>query len=471
MTSNEITRQRLTRMRRTPGIALRVVAMAVLFSSPIWAYALLLIPYDEASVPAKIVGVALFILAVLIPLAFLSAREPFLREVVIVGLFFKVATTATFLFMGYVIYDGAADMIIYYRIGRYIADVYNSTGQLQFAQPAWFGVQFIYNVTGLLFILVGSSVVVGAVCFSLLAFVGQYLMYRAFAIAYPEGDRRMAAVLLFLLPSIVYWTSAIGKDALAVFFIGSAVYGFALLERRSRSSAFLPLLFGLAGLLCVRPHVAGMLATAFALPYAVGRNKQGVRGLVVKAIGIPILIGVTVYFAAQAQAYVGMDDVSQASYVLSKEATGSKIGSSAFGSASVTARVLGAPFLFFRPFPWEVHNLQALIACAESMLLLAITWRLRKQIYYALWKHWRSGFTLFLILYLVEFSVVFSACISNFGLLARERTMAVPLFVILLCMIPPRLVEQPVRTPLSRAHLEPRRVPVPRPFPPPVGKL
>jgi hypothetical protein len=285
------------------------------------------------------------------------------------------------------------------------------------------------------------------VWFSLLGLCGQYLCYRAFRVAYPKGDRKMAAILLFLLPSIVYWTSSVGKDALALFFIGWAVFGFARLTQHASSRAIVPVIAGLTGILCVRPHVAGMLASSFALPYALGRNAQGFRGTVVKVVGIPIMIVITFYFATQAQVFLGMDDVSHASEFLSAVASKNNYGNSAFGSASLVARIFAAPMLFFRPFPWEVHNLQSAIASGEAMLLLYLTWHYRGMILAALQRHWRSGFTLFLLLFLAEFSVIFSAAISNFGLLARERTMVIPLFAMFLCVVPRREAAA-VRTPL-----------------------
>ena len=47
---------------------------------------------------------------------------------------------------------------------------------------------------------------------------GAYFFYRAFCIAFPEGNRGLYGLLVVLLPSIVYWSSAIGKDALAATF-------------------------------------------------------------------------------------------------------------------------------------------------------------------------------------------------------------------------------------------------------------
>lgn len=41
---------------------------------------------------------------------------------------------------------------------------------------------------------------------------------------------------------------------------------------------------------------------------------------------------------------------------------------------------------------------------------------------------------LFILVYIIESCLVFSVAISNFGLLARQRVMVMPMFVILLAM-------------------------------------
>jgi len=89
--------------------------------------------------------------------------------------------------------------------------------------------------------------------------------------------------------------------------------------------------------------------------------------------------------------------------------------------------------LFFRPFPWEVHSLQAVIAAGEGLLLAFLVWKRRRELMLALRASRETAVILAAILFVAQFSIIFSAAITNFGLLARERVMAMPFLVLLLC--------------------------------------
>ena len=66
-----------------------------------------------------------------------------------------------------------------------------------------------------------------------LAFLGCWLLYRAFEISLDDGDHYRYARLVLLLPSMCFWPSSLGKDAWMVFTIGVAAFGAARVFRRS----------------------------------------------------------------------------------------------------------------------------------------------------------------------------------------------------------------------------------------------
>ena len=111
-----------------------------------------------------------------------------------------------------------------------------------------------YSVTG-------ASVYVGYAVFAWLSFWGLYFLYRAFQTAIPDGDHRRYALLVFFLPSLVFWPSSIGKEAWMLLGIGLTAFGAAKLLVGSWGWV-LPLAAGLGGTALVRPHVTAMLATA-----------------------------------------------------------------------------------------------------------------------------------------------------------------------------------------------------------------
>jgi hypothetical protein len=87
----------------------------------------------------------------------------------------------------------------------------------------------------------------------------------------------------------------------------------------------------------------------------------------------------------------------------------------------------------FRPFPFEVNSIEALVASAEGTLLLVLLVRGKQRVLSAVRRVRKSGFMAFILLYLVFFVAAYSS-FSNFGLLARQRVLALPLLLIVLAL-------------------------------------
>ncbi|MDQ1481830.1 MAG: hypothetical protein QOI44_2691, partial [Actinomycetota bacterium] len=79
---------------------------------------------------------------------------------------------------------------------------------------------FLRWITGVVYYLFGSDMIAGFILFGLVAFVGSYLWYRATVEAVPFLDRRLYFIIVMFVPSILFWPSSIGKEALMQFAIG-----------------------------------------------------------------------------------------------------------------------------------------------------------------------------------------------------------------------------------------------------------
>ena len=90
-------------------------------------------------------------------------------------------------------------------------------------------------VTGIIYALIGPTVAGGYLVYSWLAFWGIYFCYVAFRTALPAADHRRYAVLVFFLPSILFWPSAISKETPMILCTGLTLLGATrLLNRMSR---------------------------------------------------------------------------------------------------------------------------------------------------------------------------------------------------------------------------------------------
>lgn len=408
-----------------------------ILSSPVWGVALFFSPSPDFPVLSSVVLVPMILLVNFGLILSICKQSPELKEILSVSLMLKTAAAGIYLYMCFRLYHGSADTLHYYWIGEQIATNFKLRGEWTILHPIW-GTNFICMVTGALVAMMGNAVSAAMLVYASISFWGQYFFYRVFCTAFPQGNRERAASLIFLLPSIVFWSAAIGKDALTCFSLGLASYGFVLMIEGKSTRGALYLLLGVALTGFVRPHMAGLFGLAVTATYIVGKHRGGTWAFARKIFGIPLLVAGTVYLVRNVQVAIGAESVSQGMNLAKALAKNNMaLGGSTFGAGSLTIRLTAAPLMLFRPFPWEIHNIQAAVASLEALFLLCCFWRLRHDLRSFVTTSLRHPFVLFIIVYWVEFTVVFGIATTNFGILSRMRIMLLPLVIMLLCVEPP----------------------------------
>jgi len=369
------------------------------------------------------------------------------------GLVAHMAAASLFLWIGMVIYGGTEDAFHYWTIGLTIAGNFPLYGWSVFQAPYW-STNLMYNICGLAALVVGDALPTLFIAFALMPLAAGYLYYRAFTTVFPDGDRWLFGLLVVLSPSLLFWTSFVGKDALIQCFIALTCFGFAKITQRPSLRDALVCAVGLAGILLVRAHVAAMFAIAMTFPYIVGRSMADntrkatqIRGADRQSaltgrrmILVPMLLGASYFLMDQARTFLYTNTRSDETVSVFQEANtvtkNSQFGGSAFNQGtSLPVRIAEAPFLMFRPFPWEIHNWLALVSAVEALGWMILCWVRRREIWWTL-QHWRDPYVGFLLMYVLVFSITFGASISNFGLLARQRIMMMPQVFMLLCAKP-----------------------------------
>jgi hypothetical protein len=336
------------------------------------------------------------------------------------------------------VYHGVADANGYYGAGKVFAPLFRSL-QFPAVKAPYFGTPFVNWTTGILFALIGTTLLGAFVIHSALAFVGGWYFYKAFRIAFPEGDHRLFAFLIFFLPSMWYWPSSLGKDSLVVMFLGLAVYGFASLFRGEMLRGFVPASIGLVGAFMIRPPIATglMVAAAAAFLLRPARRQSPQVTALTWLIMVPLLSLAAFYTITHTAAYLGNSNAVEAfqaaqSTEFHTGLTGSNfsppnaLSPAGFPQAVITAN--------FRPFPWEAGGVFPALTSLEGVLLVVLIVARRRQIWRGL-RRWRSnGMVLFASAAFLAFSVILSS-LSNFGLLARQRTQVLPFLFMLICMV------------------------------------
>jgi len=301
------------------------------------------------------------------------------------------------------------------------------------------GTPFAEFYSGILQTITGPTLSGEFMAYGILAFVGSYFFYKAAKIAVPLSNLKLYAILIFFWPTLVYWSNGIGKDALMALFMGLTAYGAATTFPEIRGKGLVLLTSGLLGVFTIRPHIATLLVAALVVALVLGYRGEFARKPLKFLAAILILIGIASFIIPRGFEFTGVQEVSLDAIVARIERQqGFSRGGSAFTPPSITAPSeipLMIATVLVRPFPWEAHNVQAMVQAAEGILLLTlILWRIR-SLGSAILAAKSVPFLLFAIVFIVLFIPVFAG-IANFGTLARERAMVLPFLFMLLAYRP-----------------------------------
>lgn len=339
--------------------------------------------------------------------------------------------------------------------GQYDAERYHNTG-IRVAQDLWkldfsfitsllkldgaWGTRYTEFYSGIVHAFAGPSIFAAFFIFSALSFIGLYFYYRAFCIAFPSGNRKLYALLIFLMPSLVFWPNILGKDALMAFFLGLTAYGVARVFAGEYGKCIIPMCIGAAGSFTIRPHMTAIMLISMVAALLLGGGKFLSRSPILYIAVVATILTIGWYFVPVAMEYTGLaggsvDDLQQ--YIDRRQSSTSG-GGSGFTFPSIT-NPLNFPeiamTIIFRPFPWEAHNLQAFIQATDGALLLGLVlWKIRRVLQ-ALGSITSKPYVSFILVYTMLFVVAFTT-VANFGTLARERAMLLPFLLMLVAFLP-----------------------------------
>jgi hypothetical protein len=340
-------------------------------------------------------------------------------------------------------YGGVADATGYYHEGWQLAQRFRDFN-FNTGPETLVGTHFIQVVTGYVLAVLGSTRTGAFMFFSWLGFWGLFLFYRAFVIAVPEGRARTYARLVFFLPSLVFWPSAIGKDAWMVLALGIVAFGAArvLTDHTWRGLAIAGLGFWMA--VMVRPHVAALAGVGLAVAYVLRRPRWEFRelALVAKAVSCVAVAIVALLVVSRSNTFLreaGYSNPTDVNSGLQRIGGSTSIGGSSFRASPLTSprRAPAAIFtVVFRPIITDAENTQELLAGIEGTFLLLFTLARFRWIIAALRSAVRQPYVILAMIHSGLFILAFSS-FSNFGLLVRQRASLLPFFLLFLS-IPPK---------------------------------
>lgn len=300
------------------------------------------------------------------------------------------------------------------------------TNSLAGAGAFSFGTAAINALTAFFSEVLGLSLLGTFLAFNIMGFVGLVAFDASLQRAVSGARRRIRgfATAIILLPSVSFWSSAIGKDAIS--FMSA---GFALWASRDLRNRLWLMLLAIVLMLVVRPHMAALMATAFAFALLYQPDIGLLRRLGLAAFaaaGCATLIPLALQTAGLG-IYTGLFELND--YVEERQQQNLEGG----GGIEISKMTLPMRLITYlvRPLPFEAHSFPAFAASLDNMVLLFLVLagflRLFRRV------PWTDPANrVFLWFYVLSAWLILSSTTANLGISVRQKWMFVPMLVYLL---------------------------------------
>ena len=385
----------------------------------------------------ELVAFLLLALVVLAAGVMLTGRRPDLapvvRNLLLAGLALRVVGSTLRYEVFFRFYDGGGDAGVYYYLGLFYAEHLRALDfgilldRSLWAVGQWWGTQFVRFISGFVLSLIGPSLRAEFLVFSLFAFGGLLFYGRAFQRAYPWVRPERYLVFVLLWPSLWFWPSSVGKEAVILLALGLTAAGHVGDGRRPN---WWLLAAGIGLAFAVRPHVAAVLTVSAALSsWFLAQRKGGSlpRTILVALLALVVTVGALQRLGVDADVDSVQDFMQQRAQMTS---TGrSEIEVSSGGWSSVPLAFVN---ILMRPFPWEAHHALAMVSSLEMVALWFLVWRRRKNLWQALRQWNRNRFLSFALIFTFFYVLMIGLVFFNLGIIARQRVLVFPSLFLLL---------------------------------------
>ncbi len=101
---------------------------------------------------------------------------------------------------------------------------------------------------------------VHALVMLVLSFMGQFAFYKTYKI-YFKGKEFLLAFIIFITPSILFWTSGVLKEPLAIFLIGIFIYSYfnIFIHKNAKTKTLILFAISIFGFLILKPYILVLL--------------------------------------------------------------------------------------------------------------------------------------------------------------------------------------------------------------------
>lgn len=259
--------------------------------------------------------------------------------------------------------------------------------------------------------------------YNVLGSVGLVFFYAALKeAASPQSSRflRIVVYICVAIPSLSFWTSGIGKDAIAFLSVGLFLWSTSDFGRRHVGAIAAVFL-----MLGVRPHMAGIMVLSIGLGVVfVSRLRPDVR----LSMGT-IATGAGLFAIPLVLTYAGTDRFTSFGQYIADRQEANMSGGSSIDIVGMNPVFRLLSYLY-RPLPNEAAGFAQLAASLDNLILILLTVVGLVAIYRAGFMQTarRQGMAM---LYGLASVILLSQLTANLGLATRQKWMAVPALMLI----------------------------------------
>jgi|TARA_R100000501_G_C2629562_1_gene124295 hypothetical protein len=287
------------------------------------------------------------------------------------------------------------------------------------------GTSFVVYLVSFLTKGIGLSFLGAFLVFNIIGFIGLLSFWGVLRQVVQESSRVIQRMAFFvvLLPSVSFWTSAIGKDALSFLSVGLALWAASDMRRR----IFL-MFFSIIIMLCVRPHMAALMVFSLLVFYVVKRDVPAFSRFTLAALSLIA----SVFVVPLALNYAGLSgdaSLNQIDEYIEQRQSFNQGGGGGIDIAAMSFPVKIFTYIF-RPLPFEAGSLFQFLASVENAFFLFIflcvsvrCLKLKKIKFF----HDNS----FILSYAFTSWVILALTTANFGIAARQKWMFLPMLLVM----------------------------------------
>lgn len=305
------------------------------------------------------------------------------------------------------------------------------------------------------------------VSFGMIGLVGVYIFYRS-VVAFLQQEKLWLLYFFALFPSILFWSSILGKEPLILLFIAIYCYGVIKLVR---TGSFVYIFCALLGIFLVS-FFRSWMGPILILPMFISTLTVTMKNRKIKIAAIIVLFLASLFFISQPLVHFNIksseDLTTQANVKYDNFARGGssirvdKIESIAMPSKEKSVRVdkiesiampnkeksedtdrikfnslrqmilyipQGIFTVLFRPLPGEVYNVFGFLAGIEDSFLLILFALAMKRLR---WRELLDSINIWAILLILIWACVYAFVGFNLGTVCRYRLQILPVFLGLL---------------------------------------